>query len=41
MKYAQDTLNMRNERFGMFVHWGLYSILAGKWDGKEVDGLGE
>lgn len=41
MKYTQDTLNMRNERFGMFVHWGLYSILAGKWKGEEVKGLGE
>lgn len=20
-------------RFGMFVHWGLYSILEGSWDG--------
>src|SRR3954466_2981443 len=23
-------------RFGMFVHWGLYSGLAGTWDGKPV-----
>lgn len=22
-------------RFGMFVHWGLYSIAGGEWDGKE------
>ena len=21
----------REARFGMFLHWGLYSILAGKW----------
>ncbi len=26
----------RNARFGMFVHWGLYSGLAGTWDGKPV-----
>ena len=23
----------REARFGMFVHWGLYSGLAGTWDG--------
>lgn len=26
----------RQARFGMFVHWGLYSGLAGTWDGKPV-----
>lgn len=26
----------REARFGMFVHWGLYSGLAGNWDGKMV-----
>ena len=26
----------REARFGMFVHWGLYSALAGTWDGKPV-----
>jgi alpha-L-fucosidase len=26
----------REARFGMFVHWGLYSGLAGTWDGKAV-----
>jgi alpha-L-fucosidase len=24
----------REARFGMFVHWGLYSILAGEWGGR-------
>jgi alpha-L-fucosidase len=24
----------RNARFGMFIHWGLYSIPAGEWPGK-------
>ncbi|MCG8557135.1 MAG: alpha-L-fucosidase, partial [Proteobacteria bacterium] len=24
----------RKARFGMFIHWGLYSILAGEWGGK-------
>ena len=31
----------REARFGMFIHWGLYSILAGRRDGKEVPGIGE
>ncbi|MFM7181753.1 MAG: alpha-L-fucosidase [Verrucomicrobiales bacterium] len=26
----------REARFGMFVHWGLYSGLAGNWKGKKV-----
>lgn len=24
----------REARFGLFIHWGLYSIPAGEWDGK-------
>ena len=31
----------REARFGMFIHWGLYAIPAGRWDGKEVPGIGE
>ena len=31
----------RGARFGMFIHWGLYSIPAGTWDGKQVPGIGE
>ncbi len=30
----------REARFGMFVHWGLYSGLAGTWDGKPVGTTG-
>jgi alpha-L-fucosidase len=25
----------------MFIHWGLYSVLAGRWRGKLVPGIGE
>ncbi|MCX7818751.1 MAG: alpha-L-fucosidase [Kiritimatiellae bacterium] len=28
-------------RFGMFIHWGLYSIPAGEWNGREIPGIGE
>ena len=31
----------REARFGMFIHWGLYSIPAGEWNGKQVGGLSE
>ncbi len=31
----------RDARFGMFIHWGLYSIPAGSWDGKPIPGVGE
>ncbi|MDP4282608.1 MAG: alpha-L-fucosidase, partial [Bacteroidota bacterium] len=24
----------RNDRFGMFIHWGIYSVPAGEWNGK-------
>jgi len=27
----------RDARFGMFVHWGLYSALAGEWKGRSVN----
>ncbi len=26
----------REARFGMFIHWGLYAIPAGTWDGKKI-----
>ena len=31
----------RDARFGMFIHWGLYSIPAGEWKGKPIAGIGE
>jgi alpha-L-fucosidase len=30
----------REARFGMFIHWGLYSIAAGEWNGKNIWGSG-
>ncbi len=30
----------RDARFGMFIHWGLYSEAAGEWKGKRVTGGG-
>jgi alpha-L-fucosidase len=31
----------REARLGLFVHWGIYSVAAGSWHGRPVDGLGE
>ncbi len=31
----------RKARFGMFIHWGIYSALEGVWQGKEAPSLGE
>jgi alpha-L-fucosidase len=31
----------RKARFGMFIHWGLYSVPGGEWNGKDVPGAGE
>ena len=31
----------REARFGMFIHWGLYSVPAGTYHGKQIGGIGE
>ena len=31
----------REARFGMFIHWGVYSVPAGTYDGKQIPGIGE
>jgi len=31
----------REARFGMFIHWGLYSVPAGTYKGRRIDGIGE
>jgi alpha-L-fucosidase len=31
----------REARFGMFIHWGVYSVPAGIYQGKQIDGIGE
>ncbi len=43
---AQSDLDSRMEwfshdRFGMFIHWGVYSTLGGEWKGKHVPGYAE
>jgi len=31
----------REARFGLFIHWGLYAIPAGEWNGQHIPGIGE
>jgi alpha-L-fucosidase len=31
----------REAKYGMMIHWGLYSILGGEWKGKRMNGIGE
>src|SRR5690242_11988225 len=31
----------REAKFGLFIHWGLYALPAGQWNGKRSPGLGE
>ena len=29
-----------NSKYGMFIHWGLYSIPGGVWEGKKMEEMG-
>lgn len=31
----------REARFGLFIHWGVYAVAAGEWEGRRVPGVGE
>ena len=31
----------REARFGMFIHWGVYSAFGGEWNGQKVEGYAE
>ncbi len=31
----------RQAKFGMFIHWGLYAVPAGTYDGKRIGSIGE
>ncbi|MES2996677.1 MAG: alpha-L-fucosidase [Verrucomicrobiota bacterium] len=31
----------REARFGMFIHWGVYAVPAGVYEGKDIAGIGE
>jgi len=31
----------REAKYGMFIHWGLYAVPAGEYNGKKIGGIGE
>ena len=47
--YATETPEQRAERmawwhearFGMFIHWGVYAVPAGTYEGQQIGGIGE
>ena len=39
--HEQRTKWWKEARFGMFVHWGVSSLLGGMWQGKQVKGYSE
>lgn len=45
-KWREETKEERcqwwkQDRFGMFIHWGVYSVPAGTYNGKKIGGIGE
>jgi len=36
-----DLLQWQDQKYAMFIHWGIYSIPAGVWNGKEISGYSE
>ncbi len=39
--YNEVIKNWQDQKFSMFIHWGLYSIPAGVWNGEKVQGYSE
>ncbi len=31
----------KDAKFGLFIHWGLYALLAGEYKGKKTDRIAE
>ncbi len=38
---SQALEQFNDYKFGMFIHWGVYSMPAGIWNGEKIPGLGE
>src|SRR5687768_17867341 len=45
--YSQSKTNdermawWREARFGLFIHWGVYAVPAGTYNGQRINGIGE
>ena len=31
----------KDAKFGLFIHWGLYALLAGEYNGRKTDRIAE
>src|ERR671931_487886 len=40
-EHARRIQWFRQAKFGLFIHWGLYAIPAGEWQGRRIPGIGE
>lgn len=43
-KAVNDNARMawwKDAKFGLFIHWGIYSVPAGTYNGKKISGIGE
>ena len=40
-RYDADMQKFRDNRLGAFIHWGLYAIPGGEWNGKVYPGAAE
>lgn len=38
---SEALVEFNEAKFGMFIHWGVYSVPAGIWNDKEIPGIGE
>lgn len=40
-KLEENKKWFKNAKFGMMIHWGLYSILGGEWENQRIKTIGE
>ena len=36
MEHKTDVKWFTDAKYGLFIHWGLYSVLAGRWKGQDA-----
>ncbi|MDD2526698.1 MAG: alpha-L-fucosidase [Lentimicrobiaceae bacterium] len=41
INFAEAMSQWENQKFSMFIHWGLYSIPAGVWNEQQINGYSE
>ncbi|MBN1970483.1 MAG: alpha-L-fucosidase [Candidatus Delongbacteria bacterium] len=41
MENNKTLLDWQRKKYSMFIHWGIYSILAGIWNNKKIEGYSE